>query len=104
MRRLYTDVDQTIREGAYSLDRLIRDIVMEQRDFDFAALPGSEAEECLSCRPRCIRCMLKVWKWNNFLCHYDTKADSLDYLQNPYSQSKRTSATFGSAILPGSLA
>eukprot|EP00439_Symbiodinium_sp_Y106_P085125 s465_g27.t1 len=36
--RLYTDVEQNIKEGAQSLDRLIRDIVMEQRHFDFAEL------------------------------------------------------------------
>ncbi|CAE7191357.1 VAC14 [Symbiodinium natans] len=36
--RLYTDIEQTIKEGAQCLDRLIRDIVMEQRHFDFAAL------------------------------------------------------------------
>eukprot|EP00435_Cladocopium_sp_Y103_P022734 s2400_g5.t1 len=36
--RLYTDVEQQIKEGAQSLDRLVRDIVVEQRHFDYSAL------------------------------------------------------------------
>lgn len=40
--RLYTDVEQTIKEGAQALDRLIRDIVVEQRRFDFST-PGDLA-------------------------------------------------------------
>ncbi|CAJ1446748.1 unnamed protein product [Effrenium voratum] len=36
--RLYTDVEQNIKEGAQSLDRLVRDIVVEQRHFDYSAL------------------------------------------------------------------
>jgi len=36
--RLYTDVEQTIKEGAQSLDRLVRDIVVEQPDFDYSIL------------------------------------------------------------------
>ena len=40
--RLYTDVEQTIKEGAQALDRLIRDIVVEQRRFDFST-PGDSS-------------------------------------------------------------
>ncbi|CAK9112765.1 unnamed protein product [Durusdinium trenchii] len=36
--KLYTDVEQTIKEGAQSLDRLVRDIVVEQRRFDYSTL------------------------------------------------------------------
>lgn len=36
--RLYTDVEQQIKEGAQSLDRLVRDIVVEQRHFDYSVL------------------------------------------------------------------
>ena len=38
--RLYTDVEQNIKEGAQSLDRLVRDIVVEQRHFDYSASRG----------------------------------------------------------------
>jgi len=31
---------QSPKEGAQSLDRLVRDIVVEQRHFDYSVLPG----------------------------------------------------------------
>ncbi|CAE8686825.1 unnamed protein product [Polarella glacialis] len=34
--RLYTDVDQSVKDGAQCLDRLVRDVVTECRDFDYS--------------------------------------------------------------------
>lgn len=35
--QLYADVEQSVKDGAQCLDRLVRDIVTESRDFDYAA-------------------------------------------------------------------
>eukprot|EP00928_Gymnodinium_smaydae_P041978 TRINITY_DN28346_c0_g1_i1.p1 TRINITY_DN28346_c0_g1~~TRINITY_DN28346_c0_g1_i1.p1 ORF type:complete len:832 (-),score=177.03 TRINITY_DN28346_c0_g1_i1:35-2449(-) len=34
--RLYADVDQSVRDGAQCVDRLVRDVVTESRDFSYA--------------------------------------------------------------------